>query len=113
LRQLSALIRSYVNADAAEHIIEMNTIARFFEHALRGTLPSGRTPRTARISVSMVTQSLIGTYNIPPPPMQGGGASNQPAQRIFNAIGSQDNEGHMVLASAGLNYVKGAVSPVL
>ncbi|KAK2739878.1 Killer toxin subunits alpha/beta 4 [Colletotrichum kahawae] len=91
-----------------EHIIEMNTISRFFTHALAGTLPSGRPMRSGRISDSLVRRTLQGRYSTMPPQMPGGGNSDNPIQRIFNAIGSQANNQHMVITSGGLNMAKSA-----
>lgn len=101
------VIRCMINE--VEHIIEMNTISRFFTHALAGTLPSGRPMRSGRISDSLVRRTLQGRYSTMPPQMPGGGNSDNPIQRIFNAIGSQANNQHMVITSGGLNMAKSAV----
>ncbi|KAL2759070.1 glycoside hydrolase family 18 protein, partial [Sodiomyces alcalophilus JCM 7366] len=93
----------------AEHIIELHTIAQFFTHALAGNLPSGRRMTSGPISDSLVRRTLQGRYTIMPPQMPGGGISDEPLRRIFNALGSEQNTQYMVLAQGGLNMVKSAL----
>ncbi|KAM0313290.1 hypothetical protein ACHAPQ_012074 [Fusarium lateritium] len=92
-----------------EHIIEGNTIARFFTHAMAGTLPSGRRMRSPALSVGLVTRTLIGRYTTMPPPMAGGGNSDSPIRRIFNALGSTINTQHATIVQGGINLVKTAL----
>ncbi|KAF5227461.1 hypothetical protein FAUST_11765 [Fusarium austroamericanum] len=92
-----------------EHEIEGNTIARFFTHALAGTLPSGRRMTTPRLSPSLVDRTLIGRFTTMPPPMVGGANSDSPMDRIFNALGSTTNTQHAVFVQAGINLVKTAL----
>ncbi|KAK6700738.1 hypothetical protein SNK04_010675 [Fusarium graminearum] len=92
-----------------EHEIEGNTIARFFTHALAGTLPSGRRMTTPLLSPSLVDRTLIGRFTTMPPPMVGGANSDSPMDRIFNALGSTTNTQHAVFVQAGINLVKTAL----
>jgi hypothetical protein len=62
------------------------------------------------ISESLVRQTLQQPYPVAPPPMPGGQPSDQPVQRVMNALGSEHNSQNLVLAAGGLNMVKSAVS---
>ncbi|KAH7309113.1 hypothetical protein B0I35DRAFT_359977 [Stachybotrys elegans] len=90
-----------------EHIMEQNTHPRFFTEGMMGVLPSGRPyPNGWRLSEGFVRNTLFTRYPGPPTAMPGGGYSNDPVERLFNALGSTLNDGQAVFVQAGLNQMK-------
>lgn len=94
-----------------EHILELNTLARFFTDVMQGGFPSTRTMRTAPISQSLVRQTLGTRYqHMVPPFIPGIQNSDVPRVRLFNALGSETNTQHFVIIQAGVNQAKSVMS---
>jgi hypothetical protein len=106
-----------------EHIIERNTIKRFFNDITKGHLasPEGETPSPLGIpalSCEFVDQALGDIYlpkNAPPLPASPGGRRGmhlrRPSDRIFDALGSTTNRENLVFLQSGLNTFKNRVRP--
>lgn len=91
-----------------EHIIELNTIARFFTAAISGTLLSGGKFKTPALD-SSITDTLRSEFQSGLDPVAGNIELNSPMGRIFNALGSTANTRTFVMAQAGVNFAKTAV----
>ncbi|EGX89977.1 class V chitinase, putative [Cordyceps militaris CM01] len=90
-----------------EHLIEQNTLARFFSHYSSGTLPSGRAMRTPRSDLRL-TDSLRAQMTNAPPAL-GGVNLAEPIRRLFNALGSRANTQYASFTVGGMNLVKSAL----
>ncbi|KAJ4179366.1 hypothetical protein NW767_014633 [Fusarium falciforme] len=95
-------IASNVAGVNIEHIVELNTIARF----LTAALASGA------IREDLVTGTMLLDYNLPHlngqtlTAFDNGVIPTEPLSRIFHTLGSRDNRGVFVLLNPGLNQVK-------
>ncbi|GME48568.1 hypothetical protein CNMCM5793_006895 [Neofusicoccum parvum] len=96
---------------ATEHIVEINSIPAFFGFAGAGTLPSGGQMTVGRIAANFFTNTMNALYgtNPAPPAMVGGTQELNPGRRIMNAVGSNSNDAHFVLAQSGFNRMKSSI----
>jgi chitinase len=97
-----------INRKVIEHIPELQMIPDFLQHSNARELPSRRTPgpEYTGLSDAFIVNGLNESILTNPPPMRGGGQSNQPIARMMNAFGSTNNDDGFVLIDGRLNYVK-------
>ncbi|KAF7190554.1 hypothetical protein HII31_07713 [Pseudocercospora fuligena] len=97
-----------------EHILELQTIARFLESAQSGILPSGKLYQT--IGEQGISQDFFLKYwnsqSLPEdvvgiPGSSGTFYSRVPNERVFEILGSNQNRQHFVLARDEVNSFKG------
>lgn len=90
-----------------EHIVEQNTMPRFFQDANSGLLPSSRRATATQVTGDFFIQAFNRRgWMISAPPLRGGFNSDIFSERIAVALGSEENRGQFVLLERNLNELK-------
>lgn len=101
----------------AEHIVEIQLIGQFFEHATKGSLLSGNTPNFQRVDCGAFTSTQGNNYINSRTALKGVAArpagqstSAIPIRRIMAALGNNKNQANFYLLQQEINGMKGRVS---
>ncbi|KAK1756646.1 glycoside hydrolase, partial [Echria macrotheca] len=95
---------------ATEHLIEGQMIPLFIQHAVAGTLPSGRRPRTPRVPAAFflaMRRADLPVQDLPPLP--GGAVLIRGLDRIMECLGSETNRANFVLCQVDINAMKALI----
>ncbi|KAJ0424018.1 hypothetical protein BJY00DRAFT_309828 [Aspergillus carlsbadensis] len=98
---------------ATEHILELQTIVLFFQHATEKRLASGGVPSFSRIDCSFFTadinRNLLPLRELYPKDPGRRARDRRPGFRIMGALGSEDNDQHFYILEAEVNGMKSLI----
>jgi hypothetical protein len=103
--------RHSVDKSLAEHIVEMNTLPRFFDDSAHGRLQSGRSPTAAAVDSRFYLNAFRQTDFLPAnvAALPGGYNSRIIGLRVPEILGSSTNRATFVLLEKDINNIKQSV----
>lgn len=91
-----------------EHVLELQTVARFIRSAVSGQLPSGATMTVGTVSVGFFVSTWATPNTLRNLPRVGLGTSpTNLNDRVFEALGSSSNREDFIICEKQLNAFKG------